>query len=164
MISRALQNYSLDHGDIPAASQGLATLLRPTVYMGNLPRDPFQRGEQSTYLYLVPNNREVAAVLISPGPDQMFHLPDELWEFAHFSNVDQHMVPASVRARMNARDSGTFGRSTIVESGEEISTNQFGSRKSMTDAQMAILMTYINLGQYHPDRGTEGDIITVSYY
>ncbi|MCC5875379.1 MAG: prepilin-type N-terminal cleavage/methylation domain-containing protein [Candidatus Sumerlaeia bacterium] len=163
LLSRALQNYSLDHGNIPAASQGLAPLLRPTVYMASLPRDPFQTGETSSYLYLVPNHREVAAILISPGPDQKFHLPDELWEFAYFHNVDQNMIPASVRARHSGRDNGPIGTASSMSLEDNV-THEIGTNKSMSESQMAILMTYINLGQYHPDRGAEGDIITVTYY
>jgi hypothetical protein len=31
----------------------------------------------------------------------------------------------------------------------------------MTEAQLAILSTYIKLGQYDPEKGDDGDIITV---
>lgn len=164
LIARALQNYSLDFGDIPNSVQGLEPLIRPTVYLANLPKDPFQRGENASYLYLVPNNREVSAVLISPGPDQKFHLPDELWEFAHFVNVDQSMIPPSVRARLAASQRGDqlgrAGASQAQQAGESTPNRP----RMMNEAQTAMLMTYINLAQYHPDRGTEGDIITVTYH
>jgi type II secretory pathway pseudopilin PulG len=168
IISRALQNYKLDHGDVPAPQQGLLPLLRPTVYLGSVPKDPFQAVPDATYLYLVPNTRDIAAVLISPGPDGKFNLPEELWDFAGTEFVDEHLVPPMVRARVTQRRIGSFrpdnpeypGTATPITDGE----SNRPVPATMSESQVAILMTYIRLAQYSPDSGTDGDIITVAYF
>lgn len=171
LIARALQNYSLDFAAIPAASQGFSPLLRPTVYLGSLPRDPFQTGPNSSYLYVVPNSPEIAAVIISPGPDGRFHLPGPLWEYAGITHIDSNMLPPVVvasREREMLERQHKFipspGRPDMPASSAQRPRGAFGRPGVMTESDLAMLHTYINLAQYNPDTGGSGDIITLVYY
>lgn len=173
LIARAIQNYSLDFASIPAPSQGFGPLLRPTVYLGSLPLDPFQQGTGSTYLYVVPNSLEIAAVIISPGPDGRFHLPEPLWAYASTSQINQRLLPPVVAAQKERDALEALHRRTSPSSAPErtvTSSLQRPTRPSslrpgaMSESEVAMLLTYINLAQYNPDTGGSGDIITLVYY
>lgn len=147
-IARAIQNYTLDHGALPSASQGLHTLTKPTAYLGSVPVDPFQP-KNAGYLYLVPPSGEIAALVISPGPDGDFDLPGELYRFA-----DDRQVRAARPLAASLPD-------VRLDLPEPSNTNSPG-RISETDA--AILSTYLRLGRYDAAKGDDGDIITIIRY
>jgi len=147
-IARAIQNYIMDYSALPAPSQGLESLTQPTVYLGAVPRDPFQR--EGTYLYLNPGSREFASIIISPGPDGRFDVPPELLRFASVHSIDSRRpgLPAAMKAYP----------------GGETGTDENSIPPTMTEAEAAILSTYLRLGQYDPAKGTDGDIITIVRY
>lgn len=149
-ISRALQNYMLDYTTLPPSKTGLRSLTRPTAYLGSVPRDPFQ-GEQGGYLYLMPDSHEVAALIISPGPDGDFDLPEELWRFAATKDIKSDLIPVK-KSRM-AEFSGLAGFNAPGE--------QQKATGGLTETEAAILSTYLRLGRYDPSKGEDGDIITV---
>lgn len=147
-IARAIQNYIMDYSALPAPSQGLDSLTQPTAYLGAVPRDPFQR--EGTYLYLNPGSREFASIIISPGPDGKFDVPPELLRFASIHTIDSRRpgLPIAMKAYPGA--------------GNEHMEEQ--QPATMTEAEAAILSTYLRLGQYDPAKGTDGDIITIVRY
>lgn len=148
VLSRALQNYIMDYSSLPALDQGLRPLVQPTAYLGALPRDPFQKGSYS-YIYVTPNSSQIASVIISPGPDGDLDLPDELWPFVSMVGVSPDLVPPQ-----QASLSAVLG----------IALPPRETHAAMTEAQAAILNTYVNLAQYSPDKGNDGDIVTVIRY
>lgn len=150
-VSRALQNYLLDYSSLPPAKNGLATLTRPTAYLGAVPRDPFQ-ARNGGYLYLAPDSHEIAAVIISPGPDGDFDLPEELWRFASTKDIDKNLLPVR-QSKMNS----------FASPGAELAFPQFRS-SGITEAEAAILSTYLRLGRYDSLKGEDGDIVTVIRY
>lgn len=147
-IARAIQNYIMDYSALPAPSQGLESLTQPTVYLGSVPRDPFQR--EGTYLYLNPGSREFASIIISPGPDGKFDVPPELLRFASVQSIDSARpgLPSAMKAFP----------------GGETTSDEEVPPPTMTEAESAILSTYMRLGQYDPAKGTDGDIITIVRY
>lgn len=149
-LSRALQNYIMDYSFMPAPDQGLGVLTRPTAYFGKLPSDPFQQG-QGTYLYLGPQSNEVAAVLISPGPDGDFDLPPELWRFAARKGVNSDLIPWKP-SRLNEMTGMAWNAKAAPPT------------YAMDKSDEAILSTYFRLGQYDPEKGEDGDIITMIRY
>lgn len=153
IVCRAIENYIMDYNAEPPTKTGLTALTHPAAYLGNVPRDPFQKN-QGGYLYLAPANNKIACLIISPGPDGDFDLPDPLWRFASLKDVSLDLVPfhhrkTSARAMSNSPQSNTF----------------FPSFKNkITPTEEGILSTYIELGGYHPEKGEDGDIITVVRY
>ncbi len=151
-ITRALQNYALDYSALPGAKQGLASLSRPTAYLGSVPEDPFQ--DHGTYLYLSPPSGELVSLVISPGPDGDFDLPQELWRFTNVGSVDRERVPVTVlRSELEEL---TVSAAAMAEHDPEDTL-----RQPMSEAEAAILSTYLQLGSYDPAKGEDGDIITV---
>lgn len=202
VVMRALQNYSVDNSGFPPTVAGLASLVRPSTYLGVLPTDPFQRRQGATYLYIKPDSRDIAAVLVSPGPDGDFDLPMELWQFVNLSTIDGAMIPASAMAMLQragrqmevavgaARPSGRAESgghpadggpvaAAAGDSGAQQTRHGEGADRApalapampsrpmagtMTEAHLSALTTYINLAQFDPERGGDGDIITVIWY
>jgi type II secretory pathway pseudopilin PulG len=80
-LALALSRYSLDYGTAPGADLGLDALVRGSRGRAALPEDPFQAGGR-TYAYLpVPKSAGGGYLLISPGPDGEFDIPDALLPF-----------------------------------------------------------------------------------
>jgi type II secretory pathway pseudopilin PulG len=146
VLSRAIENYVMDYSSLPSKEQGLVPLTRPTAYLGALPRDPFQGESGASYVYLSPNSSQIASVLISPGPDGDLDIPAELWPFISVRNIDSRLLPDVPSSFLRAGNASAAGD------------------KPMTDAQLAVLTTYINLAQFSPEKGNDGDIITVVRY
>lgn len=77
-LALALSRYSLDYGTAPGAELGLDALVRGSRGRSALPVDPFQP-TGSTYAYLpVPKAAGGGYLLISPGPDGEFDIPEQL--------------------------------------------------------------------------------------
>lgn len=150
LLARALQNYNVDYAEFPDRQAGLNVLLRPTAYLGELPHDPFQ-DDAGTYVYLRISGSEGGCVLISPGPDGDFDLPAELWALADTRQVDAARLPAGLRM---AGSAGSLARLAPEPSSPS------GGTAPVTEAQLAVLRTYIRLAQYDPDKGPDGDIVT----
>ncbi len=159
-LSRALQNYALDYSILPSYRQGFSALTHPTAYLGSVPSDPFQNGS-GTYLYLIPDSQEISAIIISPGPDGDFDLPTELWRLAAGQDINQGLVPVRESRRMT-----TVGALLIGTADGQVSTSSDAIAvqspdERFTDAETAILSTYLKLGGYSPEKGSDGDIFTV---
>jgi hypothetical protein len=69
VLSRALQNYSMDYNDYPNNTVGLKALNAPTAYLASLPVDPFLSNGNHTYVYHYEPGHPYSYVLISAGPD-----------------------------------------------------------------------------------------------
>lgn len=147
LLARALQNYNVDYADFPDSTIGLEVLVRPTAYMGSVPQDPFQPGG-GTYVYLRCKAVEGGCVLISPGPDGDFDLPTELWSLADTSHIAASQLPPG--ARFTDRSMASFAGTT----------GPAPAPKPVSEAQLAVLRTYMRLAQYDPEKGPDGDIIT----
>ncbi len=157
-ITRALQNYIMDYSSVPSSKQGFLPLTQPTAYLGDVPKDPFQENS-GTYLYLVPDETSLAAVVISPGPDGDFDLPPELWEYTSTQAVSRKLVPQAVRARQ-------MNQMLSQQTPDGLPSNGYSPRggKRMSETEEAILSTYLKLGQYDQEKGPNGDIITLIGY
>ena len=147
LLARALQNYNVDYSDYPDSTRGLQVLLRPTAYLGGVPQDPFQP-DGGGYIYLRCKAAEGGCVLISPGPDGDFDLPTELWQLADTSHIAPSQLPPG--AALASRSMAAFaGKDPIPP-----------SARPASEAQLAVLRTYIRLAQYDAEKGQDGDIIT----
>jgi len=139
ILARAIQNYTLDYSQLPPR---LESLTHPTVYMAQLPNDPFN-AQRDGYLYLNCPAIDVTGIIISPGPDGDFDLPPALWRYVTNKNTTSGTVIPTVRAL----------------AGTDEVTNR--GREPMAEADSATLATYLLLGQYSAEKGNDGDIITV---
>lgn len=77
-LALALSRYALDYGAPPTADLGLDALARGSRATIGLPMDPFRTGG-ATYAYLpLPKSEGGGYLLISPGPDGAFDIPEVL--------------------------------------------------------------------------------------
>jgi len=158
-VSRALQNYMMDYSALPPASTGLVALTQPTVYLPSVPSDPFQPAA-TPYLYLATESRDVAALIVSPGPDGRFDLPPELWRFASVPEAE----PVAVNLKPGPADA--IIRFARIRRESRSAKGALASEEPvpMTEAEAAILATYLRLGRYDAATGGAGDIVTVIRY
>lgn len=149
LISRAIQNYSLDRGEVPTE---LTSLTQPTAYLGTVPFDPFQK-VPVTYLYIPSPALNMPSILISPGPNGLYDLPAELWPYVT-SKVPYALIPpqALSLSMLHASMSAPEGENEPAAEREQ---------RRMSETDRAILSLYLNSFQYNPARGDQGDIITL---
>lgn len=141
-LANALQNYQLDYSVYPDTQLGLQSLQNMSYLQ--LPTDPFQRGDHN-FVYLATGSASTGALLISPGPDKDLDIPVPLLAFISLNGIDVSLLEPAEKEEVE-------GAALRLAPAPE----QYDSALLEN-----LLRSYIQQNQYDPNKGKNGDIITI---